>query len=134
MYGLLRGFVSPEYFLNFFPNLYIPPWLWKNFKFMVLRSLENTSATQKIEYVFTLFIPPSKTHPQVFIINTVGRRKLLISPKHFLKIYFSTAERGEDYGAKKWPKLDFGGYWTKVLINSTFLATFTFLVSVFIVP
>ena len=35
-----------------------------------------------------------------------GRRKLLISPKqHFLKIYFSPAERGEDMELKNWPKL-----------------------------
>ena len=31
-----KGFISPESFLNFFLNLYIPPWLRKSFKFIVL--------------------------------------------------------------------------------------------------
>ena len=36
-----KWFMSPEYFLNFFSNLQIPPWLQKSFKFMVLRLLET---------------------------------------------------------------------------------------------
>ena len=32
-----KGFIFPEYFLNFLLNLYIPPWLRKSFKFIVLR-------------------------------------------------------------------------------------------------
>ena len=35
-----KGFISPESFLNFFLNLYIPPSLWKSFKVMVLRLLQ----------------------------------------------------------------------------------------------
>ena len=35
-----KGFISPESFLNFFLNLYIPPWLRKSFKFIVLRLLQ----------------------------------------------------------------------------------------------
>ena len=34
-----KGFISPESFLNFFLNLYIPPWLWKSFRIIVLRLL-----------------------------------------------------------------------------------------------
>ena len=37
-----KAFISPESFLNFFMSLYVPPWLWKSFKFMVLRLLANT--------------------------------------------------------------------------------------------
>ena len=37
-----KGFISPEYFLNSFSNLYILPWLQKSFKLMVLRLLNNT--------------------------------------------------------------------------------------------
>ena len=48
-----KGFISPEYFLNFLSNLYIPPWLQKSFKFMVLRLLENTFVSQKIESVYS---------------------------------------------------------------------------------
>ena len=43
-----KGLISPEYFLNFFSKLYIPPWLDKSFKFMVLRLLANTFVSQKI--------------------------------------------------------------------------------------
>ena len=47
----LKGFISPESFSNFFLNLYIPPWLRKSFKFVVLRLLANTFMSQKIESV-----------------------------------------------------------------------------------
>ena len=46
-----KGFMSPESFLNIFLDLYIPPWLWKSFKFIVLRLLTNTFLSQKIESV-----------------------------------------------------------------------------------
>ena len=46
-----KGFISPESFLNFFLNLYIPPWLHKSFKFTVLRLLKNTIVSQKNEPV-----------------------------------------------------------------------------------
>ena len=37
-----KGFISPESFLNFFLNLYIPPWLRKSFKFIVLNGVSAT--------------------------------------------------------------------------------------------
>ena len=37
-----EGFISPESFLNFFLNLYIPSWSQKSFKFIVLILLANT--------------------------------------------------------------------------------------------
>ena len=42
-----KRFISPEPFLNFFRNLYIPPGLRKNFKFSV-KITANTSVSQKI--------------------------------------------------------------------------------------
>ena len=78
-----KGFISPEYFLNFFSNLFIPPWLWKSFKFMVLRLLESTFVSQKIASSLFLFMPPSKILPQFFIITIPGRRKLSIPPNVF---------------------------------------------------
>ena len=55
--------------------------------------------SQKIESV-RFFLP------QVLIITTPGRRKLPISPEQcFLKICFSPAERGEDYGVEKMTKI-----------------------------
>ena len=46
---LLRFYLSLEFLLSFFSNLYIPPWLGKIFKFVVFRLLENAFASQKIE-------------------------------------------------------------------------------------
>ena len=53
----------------------------------------------KIESVHFFLMPSSKILPQVFIITTPDRMKLLIFPEQrFLKIYFSPAERGgEDF-------------------------------------
>ena len=44
----LKLYLFLEYLLNFHSNLYIPPWLWKIFKFMVFRLLEKTFVGQKI--------------------------------------------------------------------------------------
>ena len=61
-----KGFSCPEYLSIFFSNLYIPPWLRKSFKFMVLRLLKNTFVNQKFEslhfYSFfeNLFFPRRK--------------------------------------------------------------------------
>ena len=45
-----KGFIFAEYFLNFFfKPVYLSPWLMKSFKFTVLRLLENTFVSQKIE-------------------------------------------------------------------------------------
>ena len=60
----LKGFISPEYFLNFFLDLYISPWLRKSFKFMVLRLLENTFVSQKNESVHFYSWPQSKLSPR----------------------------------------------------------------------
>ena len=57
-----KGFISPEYFLNFFSNLYISPWLQKCFKFMVLRLLKNTFVSLKTESVYPW--PQAKLSPR----------------------------------------------------------------------
>ena len=54
-------YLSPEYLLNFFSNVYIPRWLGKIFKFVVLRPLENAFVCQKIESVHF----PKQKSPQV---------------------------------------------------------------------
>ena len=78
-----QGFyLSPDFLLNFFSNLNIPPWLAKNLKFMVLRLLENALVSQKTKFILT-HAPKQNSgsyHPPL------GRRKLPISP----------AERGEE--------------------------------------
>ena len=47
-------FISPDYLLNFFSDLYVPIWLGKIFKFMVLRLLENAFVSQNLNlFIFT---------------------------------------------------------------------------------
>ena len=58
-----KEFISPEYLLNFFSNLYIPPWLRKSFKFIVLSLLEKTFASQKIESVHFCSCPQENLSP-----------------------------------------------------------------------
>ena len=56
-----KGFISPESFLNFFLNLYIPPWLQKSFKFSV-KITANTFVSQKIESVHFYSCPQPKLY------------------------------------------------------------------------
>ena len=54
-----KGHISPESFLNFFLNLYIPPWLRKSFKFIVLRLLQIHLRVKKLKlFIFTHAPPP----------------------------------------------------------------------------
>ena len=45
-----KGFISPEYFFNFFLKLYIPPWLRKSLKFIV-KITGKSILSHKIESV-----------------------------------------------------------------------------------
>ena len=124
------GFISPE-FLNFSLNLYIPPWLRKNFKLMVLRLLANTFVSQKSESVH--FYPCLQVKlSRRFYHYPLGRRKLPTPPgQRFLKIYFFPSRKGgEDYGVEKVIKIKPTRNWSHILINSTIFATFTYLVTV----
>ena len=80
-------YLSPECLLNFLSNLYILPWLGKNFKFMVFTFLENALNLAK----FTNVSLPSQNSPQVLIITPARQRKLTHSPwaTFFPKICFS---------------------------------------------
>ena len=80
--------------------------MWKSFKFMVLRLLENTFVIQKIDPVH-FYSCPKQNSPPCFYHYSPGRRKLPIPPKQcFLKIYISPAERGEDYRVEKITKIN----------------------------
>ena len=116
-----NGFISPEYFLIFFSNLYIPPWLQKSFKFMVLRLLANTFVNQRVESVH-FYSCPEQNSPPCSYHYPKGRTKFPIPPKlRFLKVYFFPNEK-KDMELKRWPKLKLREYW----INSTIVATFHF--------
>ena len=117
--------MSPESFLNFLLKLYIPPWLRKSFKFIVLRLLENTFVSQKIESVHFYSCSQAKLCPR-FLSSTPGRRKLPIPPEQrFLQISFFPQQKGvgwaggriwggEDYGVEKITKIKP----TRVLVTS----------------
>ena len=95
---------------------------WKIFKFMVLRLLEHTFVSQKTEpFHFCLFPQLSPRQKEI---------------THFTRtafsgdLFFPRQRRGRIIELKKWSKLNLRGYWSQVLINSTFFATCTFLVSI----
>ena len=107
------GLFSPESFLNFLLILYIPPWLRKSFKFIVLRLLQIHLWIKRLNlFIFTH--APKQNSPPGFYHYSPGRRELRIPPKQrFRMIYFpEQKERGEDYGIEKLPKL------TRVLVTN----------------
>ena len=92
-----KGFISPEYFLNLFSNLYIPARLPKSFKFMVLRLLENTFENQKIESVHFLSYFRANPHPSPsFLSSPIQTEKNHLFPRNnvFFKIYFPQQKGG----------------------------------------
>ena len=53
-----KGFISPEYFFNFFLKLYIPPWLWKSLKFMV--KITGKSICESQNWICSFLFMPAK--------------------------------------------------------------------------
>ena len=107
-----EGFISPESFLNFFLKLYIPPWLWKSFKFIVLRLLQIHLWVKKLNlFIFTH--APKQNSPQVFIIILQADVNCPVLPNSIFWRYFPE-EKGEEriMELKKIPKL------TKVSVTS----------------
>ena len=64
-----KEFISPESFLNFFLNLYIPPWLQKSFKFSV-KITANTFVSQKIESVHFYLCPQAKLYRRFLSLSS----------------------------------------------------------------
>ena len=107
-----KGFISPESFLNFLLNLYIPPWLQKSFKFIVLTYCKYICESKNWICSF-LLMPPSKTLPQVFIIIPRQRGIAHSSRTAFSENILSWSERGgKGLWMKKLPKS------TMVLVTS----------------
>ena len=99
-----KGFISPESFLNFFLNLYIPPWLWKSFKVIVLRLLQYCESKNWI--CSFLMKPPSKTLPLVFIIILQADENCPFLANSVLEDIFSWGVRRERImDLKELPKL-----------------------------
>ena len=89
-----EGFISPESFLNFLLNLYIPPWLQKSFKFIVLTYCKYICESKNWICSF-LLMPPSKTLPQVFIIIPQADGYCPFIPNSIFWRYFLWDERGQ---------------------------------------
>ena len=108
-----KGFISPESFLNFLLNLYIPPWLPKSFKFIVLRLLQIHLWVKKLS-LFNFTHAPKQNSLPGFYHYSPGRRELPIPPEqHFLKMYFPEQKEGDRIMyLKKLPIL------TRVLVTS----------------
>ena len=103
-----KGFISPESFLNFFLNLYIPPWLWKSFKVIVLRLLQYICESKNWICSF-LIMPPSKTLSQVFIIILQPDGNCPFLPNSvFWRYFFLRRKGGEDYGVERITKINKG--------------------------
>ena len=89
-----KGFISPESFLNFFLNLYIPPWLWKSFKFIMLRLLENTFVSQKIESVHFYSCPQAKISPRFLPLSPRQKEIAHSSQTAFSEDIFFLSRKG----------------------------------------
>ena len=97
-----KGFISPKSFLNFFLNLYIPTWLGKSFKFIMLRLLQIQLWVKKLNLLIFTHTPKQNSHPG-FYHYPPSRREMPIPPEQrFLKI-FCTEEKGAR-GLWSWKK------------------------------
>ena len=116
--------------MELFLKQYIPPWLRKSFKFIVLRLPANTFVSQKKkkESVHFYSCLQPKLSP-VFISTPQAEGNYPFLPNSvFWRSIFSLAEKGERIMELiKLPNLNVRRYWSQVLINSPI---FTFLASV----
>ena len=116
-----KGHISPESFLNFFLNLYIPPWLQKSFKFIVLRLLQIHLWVKKLNLLIFTHAPQAKLSSRFLSLSPRQTGMALSSRAAFFEdIYFPEEKGGGGRGTgwvrimelKKLPKL------TKVSVTS----------------
>ena len=108
-----KGFISPESFLNFFLNPYIPVWLRKSFKFILLRLLQIHLWVKQIESVHFYSCHQAKLSARFLSLSRRETGIAYFSRTAFLEYIFSWGERGEGImELKKIPKL------TKVSVTS----------------
>ena len=126
-----KRFICPECFLNFFSNLYDPPWLPKQCQFYGVEVTEKYIYESKNLIWSFLRMSPSKTFPQV-LINTPQVEGYYPFPQTalFENLFLAKQTEGRSTELKKWPKLNLWGYWSETFINSTIFVTFALLISV----
>ena len=99
-----RFIFSPECFLNFFLKYVFCTIVAERFQTHGVKITGKCICESKSWISSFLLISLSKNLRQDLIITTPRRRKLTISLKQYL-LYFSSAEREEDYGAEKITKI-----------------------------
>ena len=77
----LKAYLSPKFLLNFPWNLYIPPWLGENDKFMVFTLLKNAFASKKIKSTYFRSCLTRQNISPGFYLHTPDRGKPLIPPQ-----------------------------------------------------
>ena len=95
------GFISPKYFLNFFLNLYIQPWLRKNFKFSV-KITANTFVSQKTEPVHFYSYPQAKIYYRFLSLSSRQKGIAHSSQNVFFEDIFPEKKGGG--GLSSWKK------------------------------
>ena len=101
-----REFISPEFFLNFFLNLYSPPWSHKSFK--VPRLLQIHLWVKKLNLFIFNHAPKQNSLPG-FYHYPPGRWELPIPPEQrFWRYFFLRRKGGEDYGSERITKINKG--------------------------
>ena len=104
-----KSFISPESFLNFLLNLYIPPWLPRSFKFILLRLLQIHLLFKKLKSVQFYSCPQAKLSPRFLSLSPRQTGIAHSSRTAFSEDIFSWAERGgEDYVVEKITKINKG--------------------------
>ena len=91
-----KGFISPESFLNFLLNLYIPSWLLKSFTFNSVKITADTFGTQKIESVQFFSCLQAKLSPRFLSLFPRQMGIAHSSGTTFSEDIFSWAERGAE--------------------------------------
>ena len=81
----LKGFISPEYFMNFLSNLYTLTQWQRRFKFMVLRLLKHTFVSQKIKSVQFYSYPQTKLSSRLLQSPHTQKKATHISRTEFFE-------------------------------------------------
>ena len=107
-----KGFISSESSLNFFLNLYIPPWLRKRFKFIVLQLLQIHLWVKKLNLFNFTQTPKQNSPPGFYIIVQADGNCQFLANSVFWRYFFLRRKGERIVKLKKIPKL------TKVSVTS----------------
>ena len=100
-----KGFISPEYFLIFFSNLYIPPWLKKMFQIHGVKITGKYICESNNWICSNLLMPSSKTPPRFLSSLLQAEGNYPFPPNKFFENLFFPSREGEDYGAENMTKI-----------------------------